>query len=120
MNKALSSVLEGRSSSKVCLIYIKRQDYRPTAEGPQIECYPWAQGNKAVQDAGGFFDLILTEAANMANTVPEMFDPLAAIGMPAAPPRGDFVASVSLSSASSAVQHYESLARSSIASRHAR
>ena len=34
-----------------------------------------------MQDAGGFFDLILTEAANMANSVPEMFDPLAAIGM---------------------------------------
>ena len=37
-----------------------------------------------MQDAGGFFDLILTEAANMANSVPEMFDPLAAIGMPVA------------------------------------
>ena len=41
-----------------------------------------------MQDAGGFFDLILTEAANMANTVPEMFDPLAAIGMPVAPAGG--------------------------------
>ena len=37
-----------------------------------------------MQDAGGFFDLILTEAANMANSVPEMIDPLAAIGMPVA------------------------------------
>ena len=40
-----------------------------------------------MQDAGGFFDLILTEAANMANSVPEMFDPLAAIGMPVASSR---------------------------------
>ena len=85
MNEALSVVMEGRSLSKVCIICIKRQDYRPTAEVQWIKCTSWAQGNKAVQDAGGFFDLILTEAANMANTVPEMFDPLAAIGMPVAP-----------------------------------
>ena len=63
------------------MVSIERQDCGPTAEVQFIGCCAWAQGNKAVQDAGGFFDLILTEAANMANSVPEMFDPLAAIGM---------------------------------------
>ena len=95
------------------MIYIERQGYWPTAEGQLIGRYSWAQGNKAVQDAGGFFDLILTEAANMANSVPEMFDPLAAIGM--------LVASICLlSKCFSCSASHSPFTWSSMASRHAR
>ena len=80
VNEASSSVMAGRSFSNICMADIKCQHCSHAAEVQLIGCFSWAQGNKAVQDAGGFFDLLLTEAANMANTAPAMFDPLTAMG----------------------------------------
>ncbi len=40
----------------------------------------WLQGNKLADDVGGFIDIILTQALSMANSIPDITNPLAVIG----------------------------------------
>ena len=40
----------------------------------------WTQGNEAAQDVGGLIDIILSNAMSLANSMPDITDPLAALG----------------------------------------
>ena len=40
----------------------------------------WTQGNKVAQDVGGLIDIILSNAMSLANSMPDITNPLAALG----------------------------------------
>ena len=45
----------------------------------------WLQANRTADDVAGFVDIILTQALSMANTLPDIANPLEVIGEPSMP-----------------------------------